>query len=95
MAELFERHDKSCFEIIAYSHGPEDGSELGARLRDAFDEFVDLRTMTDAEAAKRTKVDRIDILVELKGYTKGARTGISARRPAPIQVSFVGLDRWC
>jgi protein O-GlcNAc transferase len=29
MAELFERHDKSCFEIIAYSHGPEDGSELG------------------------------------------------------------------
>ena len=45
MAELFERHDKSCFEIIAYSHGPEDGSELGARLRGAFDEFVDLRTV--------------------------------------------------
>jgi protein O-GlcNAc transferase len=91
MAELFERHDKSCFEIIAYSHGPEDGSELGARLRGAFDEFVDLRTMTDAEAAKRINADRIDILVELKGYTKGARTGISAQRPAPVQVSFVGF----
>ena len=33
MAELFERHDKSCFEIVAYSHGPEDRSELGVRLR--------------------------------------------------------------
>ena len=47
--------------------------------------------LTDAEAAKRIKADRIDILVELKGYTKGARTGISARRPAPVQVSFVGF----
>jgi protein O-GlcNAc transferase len=47
--------------------------------------------MTDAEAANRIKADRIDILVELKGYTKGARTGISARRPAPVQVSFVGF----
>jgi protein O-GlcNAc transferase len=91
MAELFERHDKTSFEIIAYSHGPEDGSELGARLRGAFDEFIDLRGMTDAEAATRIKADRIDILVELKGYTKGARTGISARRPAPVQVNFVGF----
>ncbi|HUI19928.1 MAG TPA: tetratricopeptide repeat protein [Methylocella sp.] len=91
MAELFERHDKSCFEIIAYSHGPADGSELSVRLRSAFDKFVDLRTMTDDEAADCIKADRIDILVELKGYTKGARTGISARRPAPVQVNFLGF----
>jgi protein O-GlcNAc transferase len=91
MAELFERHDKSCFEIIAYSHGPEDRSELGQRLRQAFDEFVDIRAMRDDEAAGRIKADRIDILVELKGYTKGARTGISARKAAPVQVSFVGF----
>ena len=91
MAELFESHDKSCFEIFAYSHGPDDRSELGMRLRAAFDEFVDLRAMTDDEAAKRIKADRIDILIELKGYTKGARTGISARKPAPVQVSFLGF----
>ena len=91
MAELFERHDKSCFETFAYSHGPEDRSELGARLRAAFDEFVDLRAMTDAAAARRIKADGIDILVELKGYTKGARTGIAAQRPAPVQVSFIGF----
>src|ERR1700730_15171622 len=44
-----------------------------------------------AEAAWRIKADRIDILVELKGYTKGARTGIDAQRPAPVQVSFIGF----
>ena len=91
MAEVFECHDKSSFEIFAYSHGPEDRSELSVRLRRAFHEFVDLREMTDTEAAKRIKSDRIDILVELKGYTKGARTGIAAQRPAPLQVSFVGF----
>jgi protein O-GlcNAc transferase len=91
MAEFFERHDRSCFETFAYSHGAADHSELGVRPRAAFDEFVDLRAMTDDVAAKRIKADRIDILVELKGYTKGARTGISAQRPAPVQVSFIGF----
>ncbi|HUB63100.1 MAG TPA: tetratricopeptide repeat protein [Methylocella sp.] len=91
MAELLERHDRSCFEIIAYSHGADDRSELGTRLRSAFNEFIDIRKMTDDDAAKRIKADRIDILVELKGYTKGARTGIAARRPAPVQVSFIGF----
>jgi len=90
-AELFERHDRSLFETFAYSYGPDDRSELGVRLRRAFDDFVDIRAMTDGEAAKRIKADKIDVLIELKGYTKGARTGISARRPAPVQVSFLGF----
>jgi protein O-GlcNAc transferase len=91
MAELFERHDKSCFEIVAYSHGPDDRSKLSARLREAFDDCVDIRAMTDDEAARRIKADRIDILVELTGFTKGARTRIAAQRPAPVQVSFIGF----
>lgn len=91
MVELFERHDKASFEIIGYSHGPDDRSELALRLKEAFNEFVDIRAMGDEEAAARIKADKIDILVELKGYTKGARTGIAARRPAPVQVSFIGF----
>jgi protein O-GlcNAc transferase len=90
-AELFEHHDKSCFEIVAYSHGPDDRSKLSARLREAFDDCVDIRAMTDDKAARRMKADRIDILVELTGYTRGARTRIAAQRPAPVQVSFVGF----
>lgn len=89
--ELFELCDKSKFEITAYSHGPDDHSAMAARLRAAFDHFVDLCDLSDAEAAERIKADRIDILVELKGYTNKARTGISALKPAPVQVNFLGF----
>ena len=91
VTQLFELHDRSRFEIIAYSHGPDDHSEIGARLRKAFDHFVDLNSLSDDEAARRIHADGIDILIEMKGYTSGARTGISARRPAPVQASFIGF----
>lgn len=90
-AELFERHDHAKFEIFAYSLNKDDHSALSARLRAGFDHFVDLHDISDDEAARRIHADGIDILVELKGYTKEARTGIAARRPAPVQVSFLGF----
>ncbi|MHB8885478.1 MAG: O-linked N-acetylglucosamine transferase family protein [Methylovirgula sp.] len=90
MAGLFERHDRSRFEIIAYSHGMNDCSEMRYRLGKAFDDFVDLRDLDDRQAAQRIHADGIDILVELKGYTQLARSEIAAHRPAPIQVNFLG-----
>ena len=91
IAELIELHDRSRFEVFAYSHGADDHSAIGARLRKGFDHFVDLRPLTDDEAARRIHDDGIDILIEMKGYTSGARTGIAARRPAPVQASFLGF----
>lgn len=90
-AELFERLDSSKFEIFAYSLAADDHSEMSSRLRAAFDHFVDLRDLSDEEAAARIRADGIDILVDMKGYTKDARTGITARRPAPVQVSYLGF----
>ncbi len=90
MAGLFEEHDRARFEIVAYSHGADDGSELRSRLDKAFDRFVDLTGMDDRAAAQRIYDDRVDILVELKGYTQYSRSEIAAHRPAPIQVNFVG-----
>jgi predicted O-linked N-acetylglucosamine transferase (SPINDLY family)/SAM-dependent methyltransferase len=90
MAELFERHDRSRFEIIAYSHGADDCSEMRYRLGRAFDAFVDLRNPDDGQAAERIYADGVDILVELKGYTQLARSEIAAHRPAPIQVNYLG-----
>lgn len=90
-AELFELHDRSQFEIVAYSYGPDDGSEMRARLRRAFDSFVDIRRLSHAEAAARIYADGVDILVDLKGYTQNSRPEIPALRPAPVQVSFVGF----
>ncbi|ACB94094.1 tetratricopeptide repeat protein [Beijerinckia indica] len=91
MVELFERHDRDQFEIIAYSHGPDDSSELALRTREAFDRFVDIRALSDTEAAALIHREEIDILVDLKGYTNDARTAILGLRPAPIQVNFIGF----
>jgi predicted O-linked N-acetylglucosamine transferase (SPINDLY family) len=90
-AELFERHDRSRFEVFGYSHGADDGSTERDRLTRAFDHFVDLGTLDDASAATRIRADQIDILIDLNGHTLGARTGILARRPAPVQAHWLGF----
>jgi predicted O-linked N-acetylglucosamine transferase (SPINDLY family) len=90
MGDLFGLHDRGRFEIYAYSAGRDDGSEYRRRAVADVDVFVDIREWTDAVAAQRIFDDRIDILVDLKGYTAGARPGIFARRPAPVQVAYLG-----
>jgi predicted O-linked N-acetylglucosamine transferase (SPINDLY family) len=89
-AGLFERHDRNRFEVAAYSYGPDDGSPMRARLAQAFDRFVDVRRLSHREAADRIYRDEVDILIDLKGYTHGARPMICAFRPAPLQVSYLG-----
>lgn len=90
MAELFELHDRNRFEIIAFSYGPEDGSPVRARLKRSFEKFVDVAALPHAAAASAIHAQGVDILVDLKGYTEHARTEITALRPAPIQVSYMG-----
>jgi len=90
VAELFERHDRAGFEVFGYSIGPDDGSPLRRRLEAAFDRFADLEALSDGDAADRIGADGVDILVDLNGYTRLARTGILARRPAPVQVEWLG-----
>lgn len=91
MAGLFERHDRDHFEVVAYSYGPDDGSPMRARLGGAFDQFVDVGQLSHREAATRIHQDKIDILIDLKGYTQGSRPMIPAFRPAPVQVSYLGF----
>ncbi|WP_051357008.1 tetratricopeptide repeat protein [Azorhizobium doebereinerae] len=88
--EMFERHDRAKFEVFAYSHSPDDKSAMRQRVIEAFDHFVEVGDMTNAEAARRIRADGIDILVDLKGYTLGCRTEIMALRPAPVQVNYLG-----
>ncbi|MBS4049255.1 MAG: tetratricopeptide repeat protein [Alphaproteobacteria bacterium] len=90
IAEMMERHDRSRFEVIAYSIGPESDSPVRRRLVAAFDSFVDLRLLSHDEAAQRIHADDLDILIDLKGYTQNTRSEILARRPAPIQVNYLG-----
>ncbi len=90
-AELFERHDRARFDVHAYSFGPDDGSPMRQRLIAGFDTFVDVRGLSDRQAAELIREDELDILVDLKGYTEGARPRILAYRPAPIQVNWLGF----
>ena len=90
MAGVLEAHDRMQFEIYAYSYGPEDSGPMRARFIRACEHFVDIAREPDDIAVRRIEEDALDILVDLKGYTTGARTGILARRPCAIQVNFEG-----
>ena len=90
MVELFELHDKTKFEIYAFSFGPNKSDEMRNRLTTAFTKFIDVSNMSDHEVALLSRKMGIDIAVDLKGYTKDNRAGIFALRCAPIQVSYLG-----
>jgi predicted O-linked N-acetylglucosamine transferase (SPINDLY family) len=89
-AGMFECHDRSKFEVTAISIGTNDRSELRARLEASFDAFLDARSWSDDEIAAQIAQREIDILIDLNGFTQHRRTGIFARRPAPIQVNYLG-----
>jgi len=90
-AELFELHDKRRFEIVAFDNGWDDGSTLRRRMNAAFDEVVSISALTDDAAARAIAERRIDVLVNLNGWFGLGRTGVFARRPAPVQVNWLGF----
>lgn len=91
IAEVIERHDRSRFEVSLYSFGIDDASPMRRRMIGAGERFVDLREASSRAMAERIRADAIDILIDLKGYTFGARAAVFAYRPAPIQVNFLGF----
>jgi predicted O-linked N-acetylglucosamine transferase (SPINDLY family) len=90
LVESLEAHNRSLFELHAYSYGADDGKDMRRRLRGAFDRFSDIGSLSDMEAAQAINKDGINILVDLKGFTQGTRTSILAFRPAPLQVNYLG-----
>jgi protein O-GlcNAc transferase len=90
IAELFEKHNRARFQVYAYSYGPDNQGAVRGRLVKSVARFVDIREASSLQAAQKIAVDGIDILVDLKGFTKDGRIGILANRPAPIQVNYLG-----
>src|SRR3954468_5928993 len=91
MADLFERHDRSRFEVYGVSFGPDDRSEMRARLARAFDQFHDVQSWSDSEVVDLARRLEVDIAIDLKGFTAGERPGVFTRRAAPIQVNYLGF----
>jgi len=90
MMDLWELHDRRRFEIIAISLRPEEDSAVGRRVKSAFDRFIDVSSLPDEDIAQRMRDLEIDIAVDLMGYTGAGLHSILVRRPAPIQVNYLG-----
>lgn len=89
--ELFELHDRERFEVYVYDWSREDGSGLRNRVIHAADRFERIHTLSDEAAAQLIREHEIDILIDLQGQTLGARANMLAYRPAPIQITYLGL----
>lgn len=89
-SDLFESHDRSRFEVTAFSFGPDTGDEMRKRLELAFDRFIDVREQSDQAVAMAARNLEIDIAVDLTGITHDSRTTIFAMRAAPVQVNYLG-----
>ncbi len=90
-AELFELHDRSRFEVHAFDWTPPSELPLRRRILRALDHHVPLIGVDDTTAARLIAEAGIDVLVDLQGLTNGARPAILGQRPAPVQVSYLGL----
>ncbi len=90
LVELLERIDRGRFELCLYSSGEDDGTALRRRVEGAADVFVDIRGLSDRQAAERIRADGVDLLIDLMGFTRGHRLPVLAHRPAPLQVAYLG-----
>lgn len=89
--EMFELHNRDHFDVYGFCWSPEDGSSLRKRVIEAMDHFIPIHQLSDADAADLIRSHEIDILIDLQGQTSGARPNMLGRRPAPIQITYLGL----
>lgn len=91
LREVLELHDKTSIEVFAYYCGePIALDETQQRIKQAVDGWRDIFALSDVDAARLIAADEIDVLIDVNGYTKHARTRIFAYRPAPVIVNFCG-----
>lgn len=90
ISELFEHHDRKYFQIHAYSTGKPDEGEEQKRIMRAVDHFHDISRIDNSRVVEQIRADGIDILVDLKGYTRNHRLDLMSARPAPIQIHYLG-----
>lgn len=89
--EVIERHDRSRFEVFAYStHPAEPGDPIRPRLGQAFEHFNEVSDLLVRNLSERIRADDIDVLVDLSGWTSHGRPEVLALRSAPVQVNWLG-----
>jgi len=91
MLSLFGLHNRDEFAVFCYSYGRDDESSYRDRIQRDCDKFIDISGFSHPDAARCIYEDKVDILIDLKGYVQGSRMAISALRPAPVQVNYLGF----
>ncbi|KAF8014159.1 hypothetical protein BT93_H0104 [Corymbia citriodora subsp. variegata] len=91
MGSVFGMHDTENVEVFCYALSANDGTEWRLRTQSEAEHFIDVSSMTSDMIARLINDHKIQILVNLNGYTKGARNEIFAMQPAPIQISYMGF----
>ena len=87
---LVNQHDRNRFEIFGFDISNNDGTSTRKRVIDSFDRCFNLLNCSDEESAMQIANCEIDILIDLKGYTEGARPRILSYRPCPLQINYLG-----
>ncbi|MBT5798693.1 MAG: tetratricopeptide repeat protein, partial [Alphaproteobacteria bacterium] len=88
--KVIECHDRSLFDVYGYSIGQPKLDKMREKISGAFDVFKDIHSLSDIEALKTIHNDKIDIAIDLTGYTNQGRTRLFSYSPAPVQINYLG-----
>lgn len=85
---VFARHERRNFHVSVFSSGAEDA--VTARLKRGVDQWCDVSAMDDVQVYDLVRRQKIDVLIDLSGHSRGNRLLTFARRAAPVQVTWLG-----
>lgn len=86
---ILESHDRERFEIWCFDNSAQADSTT-TRLKTLVRHWRSIRDLDDGTAEQQVRAAGIDVLVDLSGHTAGNRLGLFARRPAPVQITYLG-----
>lgn len=89
IAPLFTHHDRTQFEFFCYSNTRK-ADRVTAQLRADVEQWRDIAMQSDEQVAALVASDGIDVLIDLAGHTADSRLLVFARKPAPVQITYVG-----
>ncbi|MCO5065911.1 MAG: UDP-N-acetylglucosamine-peptide N-acetylglucosaminyltransferase [Rhizobiaceae bacterium] len=90
MSGLFREHDRSRFDIFAYSYGTNRDGQYLQLMRRQVTAFRDVQASSDQEIVQFARADDLDIAIDLKGYTSDERSRLFRYRLAPVQINYLG-----
>ena len=85
----FASFDRQHLEFYCYSNFSSEDA-MTARLRSSVNQWRTIAGWPDERVIEVIRADRIDILVDLSGHTRGHRLPVFAAKPAPVQVTWLG-----